>query len=76
MKSKKVKLLQLFTLLYLNLANNNLKLNAVNSFIGGKRKLYRDVVLLTEDRNLVLKAMGRDMPVRSLPDFIRWAGLG
>ncbi|XP_066905795.1 telomerase-binding protein EST1A isoform X2 [Halyomorpha halys] len=43
---------------------------------GGRRKLYRDVVLLTEDRNLVLKAMGRDMPVRSLPDFIRWAGLG
>lgn len=43
---------------------------------GGRRKLYRDVVLLTEDRNLTLKAMARDMPVRSLPDFIRWAGLG
>uniref|UniRef100_A0A146MA06 Telomerase-binding protein EST1A n=3 Tax=Lygus hesperus TaxID=30085 RepID=A0A146MA06_LYGHE len=43
---------------------------------GGRRKLYRDVVLLTEDRSLRLKAISKDMPVRALPDFIKWAGLG
>ncbi|XP_073972524.1 smg6 nonsense mediated mRNA decay factor isoform X3 [Rhodnius prolixus] len=43
---------------------------------GGRRKLYREVVLLTEDKSLRLKAISRDMPVRALPDFIKWAGLG
>lgn len=43
---------------------------------GGRRKLYRDVVLLTDDRSLRLKAISKDMPVRTLPDFIKWAGLG
>nr|CAH7719815.1 unnamed protein product [Callosobruchus chinensis] len=40
------------------------------------RRLYREVVLLTEDRNLRVKAHARDVPVRELPDFMRWAGLG
>ncbi|XP_048522651.1 uncharacterized protein LOC109539534 isoform X3 [Dendroctonus ponderosae] len=40
------------------------------------RHLFREVVLLTEDRNLRVKAHARDVPVRSLPDFMRWAGLG
>lgn len=43
---------------------------------GEPRKLYREVVLLTEDRNLRVKALARDVPVRELPDFIQWAGLG
>jgi protein SMG6 len=40
------------------------------------RFLVRDVVLLTEDRNLRVKALSNDLPVRELPDFIKWAGLG
>ncbi|XP_034941646.1 uncharacterized protein Smg6 isoform X2 [Chelonus insularis] len=40
------------------------------------RRLRRDVVLLTEDRNLRIKALARDVPVREVPDFMQWAGLG
>ena len=43
---------------------------------GGPRRLVREVVLLTEDRNLRVKALARDVPVRELPDFLRWAGQG
>lgn len=43
---------------------------------GEPRHLVRDVVLLTEDRNLRVKAYARDVAVRALPDFMRWAGLG
>ncbi|XP_058800313.1 telomerase-binding protein EST1A-like isoform X2 [Phymastichus coffea] len=42
---------------------------------GQPRRVKRDVVLLTEDRNLRVKALARDMPVREVPDFIQWAGL-
>lgn len=52
--------------------------NAVvrDNIVGEPRKLFRDVVLLTEDRNLRVKALARDVPVRELPDFLQWAGLG
>ncbi|XP_078044593.1 uncharacterized protein LOC144474030 isoform X1 [Augochlora pura] len=40
------------------------------------RRLRREVVLLTEDRNLRVKALARDVPVREVPDFMQWAGLG
>ncbi|XP_050308985.1 telomerase-binding protein EST1A-like isoform X2 [Anthonomus grandis grandis] len=43
---------------------------------GEPRHLIREVVLLTEDRNLRVKAHARDVPVRALPDFMRWSGLG
>lgn len=43
---------------------------------GEPRRLEREVVLLTEDRNLRVKAYARDVPVRELPDFMRWSGLG
>lgn len=43
---------------------------------GDPRHLVREVVLLTEDRNLRVKALARDMPVREVPDFAQWAGLG
>lgn len=43
---------------------------------GEPRRLVRDVVLLTDDRNLRVKALTRDVPVRELPDFVRWASLG
>ena len=41
----------------------------------GARYIKREVVLLTTDRNLRVKALSRDVPVRELVDFIRWAGL-
>ncbi|KAL1140647.1 hypothetical protein AAG570_000577, partial [Ranatra chinensis] len=44
--------------------------------MSGTRRIVRNVVLLTEDRNLRVKALARDVPVRELPDFFRWAGLG
>jgi protein SMG6 len=43
---------------------------------GQPRRVKRDVVLLTEDRNLRVKALARDVPVREVSDFIQWAGLG
>ncbi|XP_021694561.1 uncharacterized protein LOC5579825 isoform X4 [Aedes aegypti] len=43
---------------------------------GEVRYIFRDVVLLTTDRNLRVKALSSDLPVRELPDFIKWAGLG
>ncbi|RZF34387.1 hypothetical protein LSTR_LSTR008926 [Laodelphax striatellus] len=42
----------------------------------GSRRVLCEVVLLTEDRNLKLKALARDMPVSDMPNFIKWAGLG
>lgn len=43
---------------------------------GEVRYIIREVVLLTTDRNLRVKALSNDLPVRELPDFIKWAGLG
>lgn len=43
---------------------------------GEVRFIKREVVLLTTDRNLRVKALTNDIPVRELPDFIRWTGLG
>lgn len=37
--------------------------------------IKRDVVLLTTDRNLRVKALSQNVPVRELPDFIKWSGL-
>lgn len=42
----------------------------------GRRHVTRVCVLLTEDRNLRVKALVRDMPVRPVPAFLAWAGLG
>ncbi|KAK8771884.1 hypothetical protein V5799_024870 [Amblyomma americanum] len=38
-------------------------------------KLYRDTVLITEDRNLCIKALTHNVPVRDLPAFLRWANI-
>ncbi|XP_046597971.1 telomerase-binding protein EST1A-like isoform X2 [Neodiprion lecontei] len=43
---------------------------------GQPRRLRREVVLLTEDRNLRVKALARDVPVREVLDFVQWASLG
>ena len=37
------------------------------------RVVKRDAVLLTDDRNLKLKAHMTDVPVNTIPDFVRWA---
>lgn len=37
--------------------------------------IVREVVLLTTDRNLRVKALAQNVPVRELPDFIKWSGL-
>jgi hypothetical protein len=39
----------------------------------GVRRLRREVVLLTDDRNLRVKALSRDVPVRDLPAFLAWS---
>ncbi|KAL3856196.1 hypothetical protein ACJMK2_010974, partial [Sinanodonta woodiana] len=36
-------------------------------------RLYRDVVLLTDDRNLRLKAHTCNVPVKDVPSFIKWS---
>ncbi|KAL4710757.1 hypothetical protein ACJJTC_004402 [Scirpophaga incertulas] len=35
----------------------------------------REVVLLTEDRNLRVKALASEVPARDLPSFVHWAGI-
>ncbi|XP_063703273.1 telomerase-binding protein EST1A isoform X2 [Culicoides brevitarsis] len=44
--------------------------------IGDTRYISREVVLITKDRNLRVKALTNDLPVRELLDFVKWAGLG
>lgn len=39
------------------------------------KRIYREVVLMTEDRNLRVKALSSNMPVQTVADFIKWAGL-
>ena len=36
-------------------------------------RLYREVVLLTEDRNLRLKAHTHNVPVKDIPAFMKWS---
>ncbi|KAF7657019.1 hypothetical protein LDENG_00032940 [Lucifuga dentata] len=42
----------------------------------GPVRLWREVVLLTDDRNLRVKALTRNVPVRDIPSFISWAKVG
>ncbi|KAI5697657.1 hypothetical protein M8J75_013740 [Diaphorina citri] len=41
----------------------------------GLEIIFRDVVLLTEDRNLRLKALARDIPVTNINNFIKWCNV-
>lgn len=43
---------------------------------GGPVRLRREVVLLTDDRNLRVKALTRNVPVRDIPAFLSWAKVG
>ncbi|VVC31928.1 DNA/RNA-binding domain, Est1-type,PIN domain,PIN domain-like,Tetratricopeptide-like helical [Cinara cedri] len=57
----------------LSLCKNNSQLPVDNPQVEGEPiKIYRDVVLLTEDRNLRVKALSSDVPVRAIMDFISW----
>ncbi|XP_016394645.1 telomerase-binding protein EST1A-like [Sinocyclocheilus rhinocerous] len=42
----------------------------------GLVRLRREVVLLTDDRNLRVKALTRNVPVRDIPAFLIWAKVG
>ncbi|XP_047463114.1 telomerase-binding protein EST1A [Mugil cephalus] len=42
----------------------------------GTIRLQREVVLLTDDRNLRVKALTRNVPVRDIPAFLSWAKVG
>ncbi|XP_068600684.1 telomerase-binding protein EST1A [Brachionichthys hirsutus] len=42
----------------------------------GTVRLQREVVLLTDDRNLRVKALTRNVPVRDIPAFLTWAKIG
>ncbi|XP_057176862.1 telomerase-binding protein EST1A [Triplophysa rosa] len=42
----------------------------------GPVRLRREVVLLTDDRNLRVKALTRNVPVRDIPVFLSWAKVG
>ncbi|XP_078278820.1 telomerase-binding protein EST1A [Rhinoraja longicauda] len=39
-------------------------------------RLRRDVVLLTDDRNMRVKAITRNVPVKAIPVFLKWAKVG
>jgi len=60
--------------------NDDLILDACVNCSEGRREesgaqtiVYRDVVLLTHDRNLKLKAHITDIPVNKVMDFVGWA---
>lgn len=42
----------------------------------GMRTVHRDTVLLTDDRNLKLKAHTSDCAVNKVADFLKWANFG
>lgn len=60
-------------------AINLTKQHSNDAIIGSKlisiSNLQRKVVLLTNDRNLKLKAITQNIPVRELVDFIKWSGI-
>lgn len=42
---------------------------------GSKSTMQRRVVLLTNDRNLKVKAIAQNIPVREVSDFVKWSGI-
>lgn len=45
-------------------------------YTDGTVRLQREVVLLTDDRNLRVKALTRNVPARDIPAFLSWAKVG
>lgn len=61
-------------------AINLTKLHSNDAIAGNSKlisisNLQRKVILLTNDRNLKLKAITQNVPVRELVDFIKWSGI-
>lgn len=61
-------------------AINLTKLHSNDAITGNSKlisisNLQRKVILLTNDRNLKLKAITQNVPVRELVDFIKWSGI-
>lgn len=44
-------------------------------FSGDPEKKNRNVVLVTNDRILRIKAFNEEVPSRNVPKFMQWAGL-
>ncbi|CAD6188384.1 unnamed protein product [Caenorhabditis auriculariae] len=42
---------------------------------GDTRRLFRNVVILSEDRGVTIKATAQQIPCRTVPSFIKWARL-
>ncbi|XP_034840495.1 uncharacterized protein Smg6 isoform X2 [Maniola hyperantus] len=42
---------------------------------GAEGACVRELVLLTDDRNLRVKALAAELPARDLPSFVHWAGI-
>lgn len=40
---------------------------------GGPLALFRDIVLLTNDRNLRLRAIAKNVPAKDIVSFVKWA---
>lgn len=55
---------------------SNSSLASPPSHTDGTVRLQREVVLLTDDRNLRVKALTRNVPVRDIPAFLSWAKVG
>lgn len=49
--------------------------NASDPNADGLEIIFRDLVLLTEDRNLRLKALARDVPVTNVTHFVKWCNV-
>lgn len=59
----------------INLTKLHSNETSTNSNLISTANLQRKVVLLTNDRNLKLKAITQNIPVRELVDFIKWSGI-
>lgn len=63
-----------FLIDFIRCVNKRLKLKLF-SYLDEAIHLYRDVVLLTEDRHLRMKAHTRNVPVKNIIQFCKWANL-
>jgi len=63
---------------YILLSSVNLRSKVDFSHISGTSKKVENcytVILLTDDRNLRVKAYAQDFPVKSLSEFMAWCNL-
>jgi hypothetical protein len=63
------------TIYYLFRISINLSFILINILKADSIHLYREVVLLTDDRNLRLKAHTRHVPVKNIVSFCKWSNI-